>query len=53
VTPRGTDWTLAALIALLGVTGGLVPFAGATSDAWVYAAPGTAGVAAVRLVAPG
>jgi len=41
VSPRGTDWSLAALVAALAVTGGLTLFFGT----WVFALHGTAGVA--------
>jgi DMSO/TMAO reductase YedYZ molybdopterin-dependent catalytic subunit len=36
VTPRGTDWGLAALVGLLFVTGVLSLFAGTADDAWVF-----------------
>jgi DMSO/TMAO reductase YedYZ molybdopterin-dependent catalytic subunit len=37
VTARGTDWGLAALVALLIATGVLSLFAGGSGDAWVFA----------------
>jgi DMSO/TMAO reductase YedYZ molybdopterin-dependent catalytic subunit len=37
VTPRGTDWSLAALVALLAVTGGLTALAGSRGAGWVFA----------------
>jgi len=52
MTPRGTDWGLAALVALLGVTGMLTAFAGTHSRAWVFVAHGTAGFALALLLAP-
>jgi DMSO/TMAO reductase YedYZ molybdopterin-dependent catalytic subunit len=51
VTPRGTDWGLAALVGLLFVTGVLSLFAGAGDDAWVFVAHGVAGAMLVVLVA--
>jgi DMSO/TMAO reductase YedYZ molybdopterin-dependent catalytic subunit len=51
VTPRGTDWGLAALVGLLFVTGVLSLFAGAPGDAWVFVAHGVAGAMLVVLVA--
>ncbi len=41
MSPRGTDWSLAALVAALAVTGGLTLFSGA----WVFALHGAAGFA--------
>jgi DMSO/TMAO reductase YedYZ molybdopterin-dependent catalytic subunit len=41
MSPRGTDWSLAALVAALAVTGGLTLFFGS----WVFAAHGAAGFA--------
>jgi Oxidoreductase molybdopterin binding domain len=41
VSPRGTDWSLAALVAALAVTGGLTLFSGS----WVFAFHGAAGFA--------
>src|SRR5919108_5082974 len=45
VTPRGTDWSLASLVALGFATGALTVFSGAPGDAWVFAVHGTAGIA--------
>jgi DMSO/TMAO reductase YedYZ molybdopterin-dependent catalytic subunit len=45
VTPRGTDWSLAWLVALGFATGALTLFAGARGDAWVFAVHGVAGIA--------
>jgi len=45
VTPRGTDWSLAALVALLAVTGALTALAGSQGGAWVFAAHGAGGFA--------
>jgi DMSO/TMAO reductase YedYZ molybdopterin-dependent catalytic subunit len=50
VTPRGTDWGLAALVGLLFVTGVMSLFAGADDDAWVFVAHDIAGAALVVLV---
>jgi cytochrome b561 len=50
VTPRGTDWGLAALVALLIATGILTLFAGGSGDAWVFAAHDTLGVAIALLL---
>jgi DMSO/TMAO reductase YedYZ molybdopterin-dependent catalytic subunit len=59
VTPRGTDWSLAGLVALGLASGVLTWFAGAPGDAWVFFAHDVAGaalavvvVAKVRRVAP-
>jgi DMSO/TMAO reductase YedYZ molybdopterin-dependent catalytic subunit len=41
MSPRGTDWSLAALVAALAVTGGLTLFFGS----WVFAVHGAAGFA--------
>jgi hypothetical protein len=41
VTPRGTDWSLAALVAVLAVSGGLTLFGGG----WVFVAHDVAGFA--------
>jgi hypothetical protein len=41
MSPRGTDWSLAALVAALAVTGGLTLFSGS----WVFALHGAAGFA--------
>jgi DMSO/TMAO reductase YedYZ molybdopterin-dependent catalytic subunit len=45
VTPRGTDWSLAALVALLAVTGGLTALAGSPGSRWVFAVHGAGGFA--------
>jgi DMSO/TMAO reductase YedYZ molybdopterin-dependent catalytic subunit len=45
VTPRGTDWSLAALVAVLGASGLAVVAAGRPDRAWVYAVHGIAGFA--------
>jgi len=50
VTPRGTDWTLALLVAFLFATGIMSLFGGAQSSAWVFAAHGIAGGALGLLV---
>jgi DMSO/TMAO reductase YedYZ molybdopterin-dependent catalytic subunit/cytochrome b561 len=50
VTPRGTDWGLAALVASLGATGALTLFAGGSADGWVFAAHDVLGLAIVVLV---
>jgi DMSO/TMAO reductase YedYZ molybdopterin-dependent catalytic subunit len=51
VTARVTDWTLAALTALLVISGALTLFAGGGRDAWVFAAHDALGFAiAVALV---
>src|SRR5690242_11331593 len=52
MTPRGTDWGLAALVTLLGITGALTAFAGTHSRAWVFVAHGTAGFALALLLVP-
>jgi DMSO/TMAO reductase YedYZ molybdopterin-dependent catalytic subunit len=51
VTPRGTDWSLAVLVALLAATGAGTLFAGGHGDAWVFAVHGTAGLALAVLLA--
>jgi DMSO/TMAO reductase YedYZ molybdopterin-dependent catalytic subunit len=51
VTPRGTDWGLAALVGLLFVTGVMSLFAGTRDDAWVFVVHDVAGVVLVVLVA--
>ena len=43
MTPRGTDWGLAALVGLLFVTGVLSLFAGSADDAWVLVVHDAAG----------
>ena len=50
VTPRGTDWGLAALVASLSATGALTLFAGGSGDAWVFALHDALGVAIAVLV---
>ena len=49
MTARGTDWGLAALVALLIATGILTLFAGSSHDAWVFDAHDALG-AAIALV---
>jgi hypothetical protein len=50
VTPRGTDWSLAGLVALGLASGVLTWFAGAPGDAWVFFAHGVAGAALAVVV---
>jgi DMSO/TMAO reductase YedYZ molybdopterin-dependent catalytic subunit/cytochrome b561 len=50
VTARGTDWGLAALVALLMATGVLTLFEGSSHDAWVFAAHDALGSAIALLV---
>jgi DMSO/TMAO reductase YedYZ molybdopterin-dependent catalytic subunit len=50
VTARGTDWGLAALVALLIATGVLTLFEGSSHDAWVFAAHDALGAAIAVLV---
>jgi DMSO/TMAO reductase YedYZ molybdopterin-dependent catalytic subunit len=50
VTPRGTDWGLAALVASLIATGALTLFAGSSGDAWVFAAHDALGFAIALLL---
>lgn len=45
MTPRGTDWTLGALVGLLFTTGMLSLVSGRTGDAWVFALHGGGGAA--------
>jgi DMSO/TMAO reductase YedYZ molybdopterin-dependent catalytic subunit len=45
MTPRGTDWTLGTLAALLFATGMLSLVSGRTGDAWVFALHGIGGAA--------
>ncbi len=45
MTPRGTDWSLASLVALGLVSGVLTLFAGAPGRAWVFAVHGVGGTA--------
>lgn len=47
MTPRGTDWSLAALVAALAASGGLTLFDGA----WVFALHGIAGFALAAVLA--
>ena len=51
MTPRGTDWSLAALVALLAVTGGLTALAGSAGAGWVFAAHGAGGFALAAVLA--
>jgi hypothetical protein len=51
VTARGTDWGLAALVAVLIATGVLTLFAGAGDDRWVFAAHDASAAAIAVLVA--
>ena len=51
MTPRGTDWSLAALVALLAVTGGLTALAGSPGAGWVFAAHGAGGFALAGVLA--
>src|SRR4051812_10725593 len=50
LTPRATDWGLAALVSIGLATGGLTLYAGAGSDAWVFAVHAAAGLALAGLV---
>jgi hypothetical protein len=50
VTPRGTDWSLAALVAFMLATGVLSLFTGRETGAWVFAAHGIGGAALGFLV---
>ena len=50
MTARGTDWGLAALVALLIATGILTLFAGSSHDAWVFDAHDALGAAIALLV---
>ena len=45
MTPRGTDWSLALLVALLVATGLLTAFAGSPGAAWVFVVHGALGAA--------
>jgi DMSO/TMAO reductase YedYZ molybdopterin-dependent catalytic subunit len=45
VTPRGTDWSLALLVALGVVTGAATWFAGSPGSAWVFGAHAVGGFA--------
>jgi DMSO/TMAO reductase YedYZ molybdopterin-dependent catalytic subunit len=51
VTARGTDWSLAGLVALLIATGCLTLFAGGSGDAWVFDAHDALGFAIAVLLA--
>src|SRR3954447_24157178 len=50
MTPRATDWGLAALVSIGLASGGLSLYAGADGDAWVLALHGAAGFALTALV---
>jgi DMSO/TMAO reductase YedYZ molybdopterin-dependent catalytic subunit len=50
LSPRGTDWSLALLVAILVATGVLTWFSGDKGDAWVYAVHGAAGGALALLL---
>ena len=52
MTPRGTDWGLATLVALLALTGALTIFAGAPSRAWVFTLHGATGILLAALLVP-
>jgi hypothetical protein len=51
MTARGTDWSLALLVALLFASGLGTWFAGDETDAWVFAAHGVLGAALAVLLA--
>jgi DMSO/TMAO reductase YedYZ molybdopterin-dependent catalytic subunit len=51
MTPRATDWGLAALVSIGLASGGLTLYAGADGDAWVFALHSAAGIALASLVA--
>jgi Oxidoreductase molybdopterin binding domain len=51
MTPRGTDWSLALLVAAGAVSGLATWFAGAPSSAWVFAAHAVAGAALAAVAA--
>jgi len=51
MTPRGTDWSLAALVALLVITGVLTLFAGRPDDAWIFVVHDAGAGALVLVVA--
>ncbi len=51
MTPRGTDWGLATLVALAAATGLLTLFAGSPGRAWVFAAHGIGGFALAAILA--
>src|SRR5439155_11867076 len=44
MTPRATDWTLAALVAIGFATGGLTLYSGGAGDAWVFTLHSVAGL---------
>ena len=50
MTARGTDWGLAALVALLSATGALTLLAGGSGQAWVFAAHDGLGIAIALLL---
>jgi DMSO/TMAO reductase YedYZ molybdopterin-dependent catalytic subunit len=51
MTPRATDWTLAALVSIGFATGGLTLYAGAPADAWVLTVHAVGGLALFAVVA--
>lgn len=51
MTPRGTDWGLAALVAALAVTGGLTIVAGTTGRGWIFVVHGAGGFALAGVLA--
>jgi DMSO/TMAO reductase YedYZ molybdopterin-dependent catalytic subunit len=51
MTPRATDWGLAALVSIGLATGGLTLYAGDSGDRWVFTVHGAGGFALVGLVA--
>jgi DMSO/TMAO reductase YedYZ molybdopterin-dependent catalytic subunit len=51
VTPRGTDWGLALLVALGLVSGLATWFAGSRGDAWVFGAHAVGGIALALVLA--
>jgi DMSO/TMAO reductase YedYZ molybdopterin-dependent catalytic subunit len=51
MTPRATDWGLAALVSIGLASGGLTLYAGTEGDAWVFALHGAGGLALAALVA--
>ncbi len=51
VTPRGTDWGLAALVAALAGTGVLTIFAGSAGWGWIFVAHGAGGFALAGVLA--
>ena len=50
MTPRGTDWSLALGMAVLGATGVLTLFAGSAGSAWVFSVHSAAGFALLLLL---